>query len=250
MKYLIALFILGSCASKTSYYEGKYSKADFDYRVRIGDIHQVKDTFACKRNYKRRDREWEHNVYWNFYDMSLEDVTRYSIHIGRDLSIIPGNYHYKKVTTSDKGYRSQTMTQEQMQLFDKELSFCNRHELLKRMTERTNLRWPKNKIKGKKIITVKIVPKGILEDFKKSHVDYKQMIHEMNLVNKGHTTFSNLLYFCLDDSCKRIWVDRQQSSYPVNIIKRWTARKNKGVRSTINYGLTLDAMGQHFRGHK
>lgn len=234
---LIFLSILTSCASRSNL---DYSPSEYQRMIRVGAIEKVEPYFTCFKDHQLQ----KDAVYYNFYNMTVEQVYAYAEYIDEGFSVENGAYRYDTLIKNNNSTHIKTRVAGQANLYDKQIALCTNAALVRNINNRKHVDYSSrfNVYEGYFNITLKIVPNSIIERFLKDKISYNKIIQELNNINEKHKANDKIELFCVDDKC--VWRKQKDyiSSYNVNIVKHYTRNYTGGFKYNINYGYVADML--------
>lgn len=235
--YLLFLMILTSCASTSNNY--KYTKYHYQELKNEGKIAVVPSYMACHDN---EDLQKE-SVYVNFYGLTDDKVIRFTSHIPDFSMELSGVYNYTKVVKNNDQIFSTEYADSKAHIFNWKIAVCDSAYLYRKIKERNYAASKKIFLPSRKIITLKIVPNRVIEDFMKGKYSTKILENELSQVNKKFKNFKgkgNLI--CINDKCFLKKNKTLNTSYKINIEKVYTPEYTGGFFLNLNYAYILDSI--------
>lgn len=234
MKLSISIAILAtlvSCSSLTTY---TYTEDEFKDFLRVGAIEKVKPDFTCFKD----DQLQTKAIYYNFYNMTVEQVYAYSEYIDEGFSFENGAYRYDTVIENNHNVHMKTRVAGQANIFDKQIALCTNAALVRNLKNRRNLDYS-NRFSVYETyfnVSVKITKNFVLDKFLKDKILIDKINSDLIKINKNAPhSGPKLEYYCLDDKC----ILKEQSDYisetRINIKKEYTRNYLDGAKATINY---------------
>jgi hypothetical protein len=235
---LFFLMTIVSCSSVTTY---NYTEDEFKDFLKVGAIEKVKPDFTCFKDNQLQTRA----IYYNFYNMTVEQVYAYAEYIKEDFSIEGGHFKYDTMTINEGGTLLHTRVNGHANLYDKQIAVCTNAALVRRLNRRRHLdyskRFPVHQTHFN--ISVKLTKNFVLDKFLKNKILNDKINSDLIKINKNAPhSGPKLEYYCLDDKCNY----RKQSTFiserRINIKKEYTRDYLDGAKVLLNYGYISEAV--------
>ena len=132
----IILWLIASCSSLTNY---TYTEDEFKDFLKVGAIEKVKPDFTCFKD----DQLQTKAIYYNFYNMTVEQVYAYSVYLKENFSRENGYFRADTLVTSEKGALFKTSVSGHANLYDKHIAVCTNAALVRNLNNRRGLDFSK-----------------------------------------------------------------------------------------------------------
>lgn len=234
------ILVLTSCASRINL--TKVDKEDFNNLVESNRIQKVPGWMACQDDNNVHDASY----YYNFYGISLDEVYQHLKYLRASKSFKDGHYSYEQMTTDSDGQKLVTKLDGTANLYDWQITVCDYHQLkqkIKRKGKDSDSR--ALSVQRRSIVSVKVVPHRVIAWFLENYkISTHKMKYDLDKINEEVKYLGKVVYYCVNDKCSFKRDPNYISSYPVNIVKVYTADFTGGFRLILNYGYIIDSLNK------
>lgn len=227
----VILLLIASCSSLTTY---TYTENEFKDFLKVGAIEKVKPDFTCFKD----DQLQTKAIYYNFYNMTVEQAYAYAEYIDERISVENGAYRYDTLIENNDKTVIKTRVSGQANLYDKQIAVCTNAALLRNIENRRHLDYSGRFSPYETYfnVSVKIAKNIVLDRFLKDKILVEKINEDLIKINKNSPQSGRKLeYYCLDDKCSI----REQTGFlsdkRVNIRKEYSRDYLDGAKVQLNY---------------